>query len=172
MTVVFQFKFCAEDGEQAIISSELILKYLESDLPYTDSLDKHFSFSVSLCYPSINNDAYQSLKSTYGLHLIKNDSIRRGLEIYQNEWITLLGERQETYFTHTVTPAVTELFMSNEYHGKMTPYDYDALKKSNKYKHILRTLIANRKLQINFWKQFSQYRQEVSDLIEAELNKE
>jgi len=62
-------------NNRAINSCQLILDYFDTGLPYNDSLDTYFSQSLMWFYPSLENNAYESLKS-YGLHLITNDSIR------------------------------------------------------------------------------------------------
>jgi len=98
-------------------------------------------------HPSINSDAYESLKS-YGLHVIKNDSIRKQLGgIYENEWIQTLNARQDDYFANTIAPILTDLFESYEFGGEMKPVDYDELRKSKKYNHILKTMLAKREYQ-------------------------
>jgi hypothetical protein len=55
--------------------------------------------------------------------------------------------------------------------GKMKPYNYDELKNSNKYKHIIRTLISNRELQNQYWERIKNDRLELEKTIETELNK-
>lgn len=158
-------------NNEAIQSCQIILNHFENGLPYSDTLDHHFSFSLQWFYPSINNNAYESLKS-YGLQLIKNDSIRKLLgDIYEWKWMEVLNTRQDEYFYNTIAPELTNLFESNEFRGKMKPINFDDLKKSNKYKHILRTLIANRKLQNQYWNRISIERNILSELIDIELQK-
>lgn len=156
---------------EAINSCNVILNHFEKKLPYNDSLDVHFSASLQWFRPSIDNPAYEGLKS-YGLHVIKNDSIRNKLEgIYEWKWMEILNERQDEYFYGTIAPFLTDLFESNEFRGRMKPYDYDALKKSKKYNHILKTLISNRELQSQFWERIKNDRLELADIIKKELNK-
>ena len=155
----------------AINSCRVILNHFEKNLPYTDSLDSHFSNSLSWFYPSLNNNAYESLKSD-GLHLIKNDSIRNMLgSIYEWKYMDVLNKRQDEYFYSTISPFITDLFESYEFGGRMKPYDYDELKESKKYKHILRTLISNRELQNRFWESIKNDRLELEKIIKQELNK-
>ena len=82
-------------NQDAIESCSIILKHFENELAYEDSLDLHFSNSLSWFYPSLDNIAYESLKS-HGLHLISNDSIREKLgDIYEWKFIERLSLRQE-----------------------------------------------------------------------------
>jgi len=157
--------------DEAWKSSQLILDYLDSDLAYNDSLDRHFSTSLFWFHPSINSNAYESLKS-YGLHLISNDSIREKLgEIYEWEFIERLSLRQEEYFYGTVAPLLTDWFESHEFIGEMKPQNYNRLKSSTKYRHILKTMIYNRKMQIGYFERILQDRIGLTVMIKAELNK-
>lgn len=158
-------------NNEAIHSCTIILDHFEKGLPYSDSLDHHFSYSLQWFQPSITNNAYESLKS-YGLHLIRNDLIRDQLgEIYEWKYSKVLNDRQDEYFFSTVSPMLVELFESNEFRGKMKPTDYQQLKNSKRYFHILNTLISNRKLQNEFWERIKNDRLRLAKLIETELNK-
>jgi hypothetical protein len=164
-------------NEDAIKSCHIILRHFENELSYEDSLDRHFSNSLSWFYPSLDNNAYESLKS-YGLHLLTNDTIRDSLgDIYEYKWIERVNTRQEEYFFITVAPILTGLFESNEFGGdrfgaEMKPFDYSELRNSRKYNHILRTLISNRELQIRVYKQALRQRLNLMEMIESELNME
>ena len=158
-------------NNEAINSCRIILNCFDKNIPYPDSLDRHFSYSLTWFYSSINNNAYESLKS-YGLHLIKNGSIRNMLgSIYEWKYIEVLNKRQDEYFYGTIAPILTDLFESYEFRGKMKPYNYDELKKSKRYKHILRTLISNRELQNQLWERIKNDRLELAKMIKEELNK-
>ena len=158
-------------NNKAINSCKVILNHFENNLPYSDSLDRHFSNSLLWFYPSLDNNAYESLKS-YGLHLIKNDSIRNMLgSIYEWKYMDVLNKRQDEYFFGTIAPFIADLFESYEFGGRMKPYDYDELKESRKYKHILRTLISNRELQNQIWLGSKDRRLELENIIKQELNK-
>ncbi len=155
----------------AIYSCRIILNHFEKNLPYHDSLDYHFSVSLEWFRPSMNNPAYEGLKS-YGLHVIKNDTIREKLaDIYEWEYMEILNERQDEYFFGTIAPILTELFESYKVRGPMKPYNYTKLKDSKKYQHILRTLISNREHQNVYWNIIINSRQELVNLIDEELTK-
>mgnify|MGYP000224068691 CR=1 FL=1 len=160
-----------DSNNDAINSCRIILNYFDKNLPYSDSLDRHFSVSLQWFYPSIQNNAYESLKSS-GLHLIKSDSIRDKLGgIYEWKYMEILNQRQEDYFYGIVAPVLAELFESYEFRGPMKPYNYDELKESNKYKHIIRTLKSNRELQNQYWEMSINSRLDLAKMIEQELNK-
>ena len=106
------------------------------------------------------------------MQLVKNDSIKYGLRsAYDIEWLTILSNRQELYFFNTVSPALSTLFESYDFRGPMHPMDYEALKTNITYKHILRTLIANRKSQISFFEGFANGRKNLMEMIDKEIKK-
>jgi len=157
-------------NDSAEKSCQLILDYFDSGLAYSDSLDRHFSNSLFWLHPSLTNNAYESLKS-YGLHLISNDSIRNGLgDIYEWSFIERYSLRQDEYFFGTVAPLLTDWFESHDYFGKMKPLNYDELRRSAKYRHILKTMISNRRGQSRIFNVIRQDRINMSMMIKTELN--
>jgi hypothetical protein len=156
-------------NDDARQSGYLILDNFDSGNPYHDSLDHYFSKSIFWFYPSIDNDAYESLKS-YGLHLISNDSIREKLgDIYEWKFIEIFSMRQDEYFYGTVAPLLVDWFESYDFFGPMKPLNYDELSRSSQYKHILKTMISNRTGQINLYDQSRRSRMELARMIEREL---
>ncbi|WP_445386479.1 DUF6090 family protein [Robiginitalea sp. IMCC44478] len=159
-----------DENKKARQSSQLILSYLESSQTYHDSLDFHFSKALFWFHPSLTNDAYESLKS-YGLHLISNDSIRKKLgDIYEWTFLERFSDRQEEYFNGTVAPLLVNWFDSYKFSGSMKPLDYEQLRESPAYKHILRTMISNRTEQINLHELGRQSRLTLTRMIEEELD--
>ena len=59
-------------------SIELLLNHFRQDLEYHDSLDVHLSNAVRWRTLYLDNSAYETTKS-YGLHILKNDSLRMQL---------------------------------------------------------------------------------------------
>lgn len=160
-----------EENKKSRQSSLLILDYLEQGLPYHDSLNYHFSKSLYWFHPSLDNDAYESLKS-YGLHLITNDSIRKSLgEIYEWTFLERFSDRQEKYFYGTVAPLLVDWFESYDFFGTMKPLNYEELLKAAAYRHIVRTMVSNRTAQIRLYKTGRQSRVELARMIEAELDR-
>lgn len=156
-------------SDEAKVSCNLILEYFDNGNAYHDSLDLHFSRSLFWFHPSINNNAYESLKS-YGLHIISNDSIRENLgQIYEWKFIERLSIRQEEYFYGTVSPLLSDWFESYEYIGEMKPQNFDALKSSAKYRHILKTMIYNREMQIGYFEKIRGDRLHLAEMIENDL---
>ncbi|MCA0131076.1 DUF6090 family protein [Winogradskyella alexanderae] len=151
----FQIDLSLRNNQAAVASANIILNALENNLPYHDSLDFHFSKSISWVSAKFNNPAYESLKS-YGVNLITNDTIRSLISIYDNGWMETLAERQENYFYNTASPILTKLFDKVAMRTKMKPFDYDRLKDSQEYISILNTSISNREDQTFWYKEWKE----------------
>jgi len=167
----YQLDLCLNANKEAILSVDLILKHLEENLPYNDSLDFHFSRALNWCSPVLNNAGYESLK-TYGTNLITNDSIRENLGIYDVGLMETLARRQEEYFFNTASPVLTELFDNVTPNARMKPFDYEQLKNSKKYISILKTSKENRKQQNKWYDQEQHILLSLSEMIKTELKKQ
>ena len=167
----FQLDMCLRGNKKAIISADLILKHLDENLPYNDSLDFHFSRALEWCSPVFNNAGYESLK-TYGTNLVTNETIREELGIYDSGWMETLAQRQEEYFYNTASPVLTELFEIVAMRAQMKPFDYEQLGNSNKFISILKTSKENRKEQIRWYEQWQQSFASLDKMIKAELKKQ
>jgi len=167
----FQLDMCLSGNKKAILSADLILKHLEENLPYNDSLDFHFSRALEWCSPVLNNAGYESLKM-YGTNLITNDTIKENLGIYDAGWMETLAKRQEEYFFNTASPVLTELFEKVAMRTQMKPFDYEQLRNSNKYISILKTSKENREEQNRWYNQWQHKLVSLDEMIKTELKKQ
>lgn len=144
-------------NEKAIRSSEIILSHFEEDIPYADSLAKHFESVFIWWKMLLKTSAYQKAKS-YGLDFIHADSTRIMLsDVYETNlsFAETLDERQSLYYYTTVTPILTELFQSIDKTWHLNPSgnvpnNYEELKNDLRYRNILKTNIGNRN-HFNSW---------------------
>lgn len=166
----FQIDLSLRNNNASIKSAKIILNALENNLPYNDSLDLHFSKSISWVSVKFNNNGYESLKS-YGVNLITNDTIRDIVNIYNIGWMETLAERQENYFYNTASPILTELFDKVAMRTEMKPFDYNSLKDSKKYISVLKTSIANREDQAFWYKEWKVSLDKLLQTINNELKK-
>ena len=164
----WQLGMSIKGSERHIKSAEIILNHLENSLPYHDSLEYHFSHAISWNHPTIKNAAYETLKA-HGLNIIKNDSLRIKLGIYERGWLETFNTRQHDYYYSTASPILAELFESVVFWGEMKPNDYEELQESKKYATVLRTCIANRNAQIFWYSQWLKDLNELESLIAIEL---
>jgi len=167
----FQLDLCLKSNKNSIKSADIILKFLEENLPYHDSLDVHFSKSLEWATPALHNAGYESLKN-YGSNLITNDSIRDKLGIYDVGWMEILGQRQEDYFYNTASPILAELFEKVAMRTEMKPFDYEQLKKSKKYISTLKTSKAYREDQVIWHQRWKESLENLYEMINRELEKQ
>ncbi len=165
---MWQLGVSIKGSERNIKSAEIILTHLENKLPYHDSLDYHFSQAITWNHPTIKNTAYETLK-TYGMNIIKNDSLRIKLGLYERGWLEIFNSRLHDYHYSTASPILAELFESVEFGGEMKPNDYEELQKSKKYATVLRTCIANRNAQIKWYSRWLEDIGELENMITIEL---
>jgi len=167
----FQVNLCIRSNKTAIASANIVLKHLEENLPYHDSLDVHFSKSLEWCTPVFNNAGYESLK-THGRNLVTNDTIRENLGIYDTGWMETLGQRQEEYFYNTATPVLTELFEKVAMRTDMKPFEYEQLRYSKMYISILKTSKAYREDQVYWHERWKADLENLYEMISRELKKQ
>ena len=128
-----------EENKISKASANLIVKLLEDNLPYHDSLKFHFSYAHTRFIGLIKSHAYQNAKN-YGLNFIANDSLKELLTwTYETNsiWLNELNKRNNLYENSTVFPIITELFDNidigdNGLEKKsMVPNNYELLKGTN-----------------------------------------
>ncbi len=139
--------------ELAKNSCEVILKVIEEDAEYTDSLATHFA---SIHYYTVSNfeqPAYESLKSI-GFEIISNKELRFKLIDLYAGWFTIMDENQklltEDIFSikrtfnqdHFDRFYLFESSVESFYAGRMIPSDFSKLKKDHQFKYHLKSLHA------------------------------
>jgi len=120
-----------------------------------------------------DDSSYESVK-TYGLHIIKNDSIRNLLtQVNESkvDWIQTREKRNHAFFYTTIQPLSLELFESTTDYYKMTPINYNDLKNNKKYIHILNSLVNNRIQDIIWYKELLVEMKHLEKLLQSEINK-
>ena len=74
-----KFKEEIERKEKSDFSSSIILTILENDLPYNDSLSRHFGWALSFDDPGpLSVAGYQSFKNT-GTNILQNQELKKEL---------------------------------------------------------------------------------------------
>ena len=127
-----------------------ILRHLEEDLPYDQTLDSSF-FDTTLIFDSggLTMATFENLKSI-GFDAITNNEIRDLIILVYDEFNPWMYE-WETRYINNIMDAKRDLFntrfidaWNGDYNdrgvtGTMTPLDYEALKDDVEYKYYLRT---------------------------------
>lgn len=147
-----QKELAASRGQYAIARSsiDLILEHMKQDLPYHDSLSRHF-FNTTLYWGTsdLNNAAYEILK-TSGLDLISNTELRDILPALfeendkwiaedENRYIDILIRAGDNIYNTRFYDYWDGIRGEEAYEGKMIPLDYDTLKDDQEFLFFLRS---------------------------------
>jgi len=165
-----------DQNKRSLASCEYLLKHIEANLPYNDSLKYHFANAHTRYIALVRDQAYQNIKN-YGLGFIKNDSLKAELlRTYETntKWLSELNTRNNLYENNTVIPLLTELFENlrmEDYEADkwMIPNDYEALKANMKYRNILKTTISKRIEYIKYQERRYQRMLNIDDYLKKEI---
>ncbi len=142
-------------------SIDVLIKHMESDLPYKDSLKFHFAYTTQNWKPYINYDAYEKLKSIE-FNLISNEELRNEIVSYYSFADDVFSPLFDRYFDimehaqrniyNTRFDAAYNMGINESpkkdfhYQGKvsdlklqMIPNDFEALKKDKEFLYFLRS---------------------------------
>ena len=140
-----------KEEESVIKSIDIVLKNINESKVYNDSLDFHFINTTYYPTASRKSSGYETLKSR-GVELIRSNKIRQGIiDLYEKTYNEILDVSRESATNHdiNIVPLFTELFLThpsvpNQKFNEMgaTPFDYDKVVHSQKFRGIL-----------SFWRQ-------------------
>ena len=172
----FKVNMVQQFNQRDLSSCRVILKHLDQNMPYHDSLMMHFRQANNWSKLMLATSAYDNAKS-YGLHFIKDDSTRTFLSQlyeYQIVWSETQDERQMHYYYQTVIPELTDLFEFTSapslYEKGVKPLDYVGLKTNHRYRNILKSNIENRQKE-NIWlNRINNRMKELEVRLQSEIN--
>ncbi|WP_445749929.1 DUF6090 family protein [Polaribacter sp.] len=130
--------------ERGIQSANIILQSFEKNLPYNDSLNKHYGKVPMIPRFLITENAYNSMNNA-GMRIIQNDSLRNAITYHyesafsflmdwnEAEWNTQMQDHRELYRKH---------FKTFNFWGDLVPSDYDKLSKDQEYINYLNNRIG------------------------------
>ena len=123
-------------------SQNILIDWLESDLPYADSLSRHFSVVNGSTIFISNEGPYETLKQL-GIRLITNDSLRdQILRVYDlsfqdyGDHVVLYND----FFVHGLKFINVDHFSASDFFSEMTPLDINKIRTDKTYLYYLRTV--------------------------------
>ena len=137
-------KFNIDFHETGIQSANIILSSFENELPYNDTLNKHYGKVPMIPRFQPTENAYNSLNKE-GMRIIQNDSLRNAISHHYEitvsflmdwndaEWNTQMQDHRELY---------RKYFKSFNFWGDLVPVDYNSLMKNQEYKNYLNNRIG------------------------------
>jgi hypothetical protein len=147
---------------QSSESCRIILDHFEKDLPYHDSLSRHFSRLLGFSRFIENEGPYEVLKSK-GLDIITNQNLRTEIvNMYDLYYESMLRYEENTFVDESYVADVigtrfdkTELWRVGEdrqlLDGTMIPHDYEQLKKDKLYLHVVKSKLTKNDFLINYY---------------------
>lgn len=121
-------------------SNMIVLKHMENNLPYNDSLDYHFANLYPFVKFSVNQTAYESAKIT-GLDIITNDSLRTSISDLYGNVFNLYRDSEENHlvkhYENYLKPMYVSQFESFELGTSAHPKNYSEFIQSTENKQIL-----------------------------------
>ena len=164
------------DNENAKSSCQIIISHFVQNLPIHDSLQLHFENANLWWKLLLRKSAFENAKS-YGLHFIRDDSTRLLLTNFyefQVLWSNTMNERQTLYYYNTVVPLLTDLFETTStpysFRDGIVPYDFEVLRKSKKYRNILKTNIKNRGYENDWLRHILRGMKELDQRLKMEID--
>jgi hypothetical protein len=147
-------------------SSRVVLEFLQSDLPWHDSLGFHFTHLLGGSVFDNNNSAYESLKSI-GIDLIRNDTLRQQISMLYEASYAKVETTQDMLFGYGFNQLYSSLRdnIRTLIPGEMAiPVDLTQLRKNNGFLEDLHMTIRMYNLSKYT---FMSARKEAEKLIEA-----
>jgi hypothetical protein len=139
-----------ELNNQSRKSMEIIRNSLETNLPYHDSLSKHFSLSTFIVYPQLNGSVFETLKSE-GLDLISNKTLRDSIVRtygWRKLWISDQKDSYKDFMMDAAKNTLNTRFhdfwnadMNKVTNSRMIPLNYESLKTDQKYLYLIKSLL-------------------------------
>lgn len=152
--------FNLEHHKQILNSQKIVLAWLYSTTPFSDSLKRHIARAHAFTVFTSMDGPYEMLK-TSGPQLIQNQEIRNKIsKLYDNTY-DIYGEREQIYNTiamESYTRINGSLFYGTIPYqldkseitiGEMEPLNPTALRTSKEFSHQMKTLLAFNELIVN-----------------------
>ena len=139
--------------ERIVNSAEVIISHIEQDLPYEDSLSRHFFLSSNSSIRLYSTAAFETLKSL-GVDLISDDTLRQQIIRLYDRWYLYMDSFQdnlENLWRDRISVVYRGRFeeaINYKYAehgpggggGTMSPVDFEALKKDQTYSYDIKTI--------------------------------
>jgi hypothetical protein len=155
---IIDFKINVRGHTKSINSINIILKSLDNDLPYNDSLAHHFAMTTDWPISIIHRNSFDVLKSK-GLELISNNELRKKiLNIHGHSYQSLKvweNEPNRKFYLAEILKRFNKLDAWNvtdngeHFTPVIIPNDYESLKKDTLYRSILNTMKSDNQRVLN-----------------------
>lgn len=161
-----------EFHKRALLSSKVISHVLESQLPYNDSLDTHFTsiFIVPLFLET--RTAYEQIKLR-GTSVVKNDSLREQIvDLYERKYYYLKNwvESERKKSSDDIHGLYRNEFSSIDFFGGSHPVNYEKLIKNQVYINYVNHQKTLSEHTLNWYDVSKETAGRIIKMIDLELN--
>ena len=178
-TDIQQLKSRIELAKKDVQSANIILNHLEKNLPYNDSLNKHFVIITSTgskdFTPQIS--AYKVLESK-GIDLISNNQLKKDiLNLYNIDYYRLVYEYENFHknihdYGRPIARSLFKTTVNNtEQLPELQPIDYKSLRSNVVLINTLKIIISNDRRIHNMIIELIEECQQIENAINIELKK-
>jgi hypothetical protein len=178
-TDIQQLKLRIELSKKDVQSANIILNHLEKNLPYSDSLNKHFVIITSTgskdFTPQIS--AYKVLESK-GIDLISNNQLKKDiLNLYNIDYYRLVYEYENFHknihdYGRPIARSLFKTTVNNtEQLPELQPIDYKSLRSNVVLINTLKIIISNDRRIHNMIIELIEECQQIENAINIELKK-
>ena len=162
--------------QKSLRSIDIIIKALEEDHPYHDSLAAHFNYLFLPMHFVHSTSTFETLRSK-GLDIVSNDSLRSQLiNLYDSQYeFFIQGETEELDLVHFhlkyLLPSRFESSWNfdgksvGSFEGEMVPLDFESLKYDDEFLHFIKTQRNRTRSYLDFW--YFNLRKHVVAMIDA-----
>ena len=170
---IIEFERANKKNASRNYSSNMVIRALKQDLPFNDSISKHFEQTHGMGFLSLDYTTYEVIKSK-GLIIISNDSLRKKIQTtFKNyETIQKFQDRVNAESDNTLNKYQQELqiIVEEPYEGRNNqPLNYEELKNNFQYINTLQDNSNNLYL-MDFWtERMIKWNQDLLNLINEEL---
>jgi len=151
-------------------ANQVVLDFLDSNLPWHDTLGYYFAQLMGGSLFDINTSAYESLNSI-GIDLVRNDKLRQQITALYSVRYNHVIANQEVLFTIVLDhlhPALAENLQTMSMRQNAVAVNLDELRHNNSFKEELKTAMFTYQLSIGI---YNEAHEQVIRLI-ADIEKE
>jgi len=139
---ILDLKSNIKNSQKTIESIDLLLNHFEKNLPYNDSLGKHFTNSTLFTNLITNSSVYEKLVSI-GLDIVSNDSLQTKIVKYYDYSSPYVRKNEEVivnpHHNLSVRPTMIKKFNYSWLLKPAIPNNYETLKSDVTYISLLNT---------------------------------
>ena len=165
--------FALNGNQQHINATSIVLRFLQKDISYDDSLEVHFGNLIGTGFFTEYRTAYENLESV-GVNIIRNNALRQQItSLYSSRYKyvdDLEKEFDVPWVVQHLYPAVMQEVNTIQMWSKAKPRNINAIQENYLLQETLKMSKFNREVMLNVYEELLGEVKSLIKDIEAELN--